>query len=448
MKLTIRQLAEAISALSVTGEETATFDGVTTDTREDCAGKLFVPLVGDRFDGHDYIKTAFEKGAVAALSDREAEGRCILRVENTLTALQALSAYVRQMCKIPVVGITGSVGKTTTKEMLTLTVGSQYCTHKTEKNFNNHIGVPLTLLKLEEEHQAAVVEMGMNNSGEISVLTRLARPDVAVFTNIGMSHIGNLGSQENILKAKLEMLEGLPDDGIVVLNADDRLLWNVRNDLPFRVISYGIRNPEADLRATDIRTAEESVTFTVNGETVCLPSPGEHSVYNALAAIGGGLAVGAELPKMVRALETFGGTKMRLNIQTVRDFRVIEDCYNASPASVAVALKVLTDLKCGGKRIAVLGNMNELGDYAVSEHQRIGRLVFESGVDFLITVGDLAREIAQGAASAGFPQTRLRSFENNNAAGAFLRTVVGGEDVVLVKGSRSTHLEEVIEILE
>ena len=447
MKLTIRQLAEAVSAISVHGDDTLSFDGVTTDTREDCTGKLFVPLVGERFDGHHYIKTAFEKGAVAALSDHEAEGGCILRVENTLTALQALSAYVRQLCDIPVVGITGSVGKTTTKEMLALTVGSRYCTHKTEKNFNNHIGVPLTLLKLEESHGAAVVEMGMNNFGEISLLTRLARPTVAVFTNIGMSHIGNLGSQENILKAKLEMLEGLPADGTVVLNADDPYLWGARAELPYRVISYGIHNPEADLRATDIRTAEESVTFTVRGETVCLPSPGEHSVYNALAAIGGGLAVGAELPKMVRALETFGGTKMRLNIQSVRDFRVIEDCYNASPASMAVALKVLSDMKCNGKRIAVLGNMNELGDYAISEHQRIGRLVFEAGVDFLITVGDLAREIANGAVTAGFPQAQLRSFENNAAAGVFLRTVVAPEDVVLVKGSRATHLEEIIELL-
>lgn len=447
MKLTIKQLAEAVSAISVQGGDGVTFDGVTTDTRDDCRGKLFVPLVGDRFDGHDYIRTAFEKGAVAALSDREAEG-CILRVENTLTALQELSAYVRQLCNIPVVGITGSVGKTTTKEMLALTVGSKFRTHKTEKNFNNHIGVPLTLLKLDESHEAAVVEMGMNNAGEISVLTRLARPDVAVFTNIGMSHIGNLGSQENILKAKLEMLEGLNPDGTVVLNADDPLLWGARQGISHRVITYGIQNPEADLRATDIRIAEESVTFTVGGETVCLPSPGEHSVYNALAAIGGGLAVGAALPEMVRALETFGGTKMRLNIQTLRDFRVIEDCYNASPASVAVALKVLSDMKCGGKRIAVLGNMNELGDYAVSEHRRIGRLVFASGVDFLITVGDLAREIASAAMEAGFPQTNLRSFDNNAAAGAFLRTVATAEDVVLVKGSRSTHLEEIIEILE
>lgn len=447
MKLTIKQLAEAVSAISVQGGDGVTFDGVTTDTRDDCTGKLFVPLVGDRFDGHDYIQTAFEKGAVAALSDREAEG-CILRVENTLTALQALAAYVRKACDIPVVGITGSVGKTTTKEMLALTVGSKFRTHKTEKNFNNHIGVPLTLLKLDESHQAAVVEMGMNNAGEISVLTRIARPDVAVFTNIGMSHIGNLGSQENILKAKLEMLEGLNPDGTVVLNADDPLLWGARQGISHRVITYGIQNPEADLRATDIRTAEESVTFTVGGETVCLPSPGEHSVYNALAAIGGGLAVGAALPEMVRALETFGGTKMRLNIQTLRDFRVIEDCYNASPASVAVALKVLSDMKCGGKRIAVLGNMNELGDYAVSEHRRIGRLVVASGVDFLITVGDLAREIASAAMEAGFPQTNLRSFDNNAAAGAFLRTVATAEDVVLVKGSRSTHLEEIIEILE
>ena len=447
MKLTIKQLAEAVSAISVQGGDGVTFDGVTTDTRDDCRGKLFVPLVGDRFDGHDYIRTAFEKGAVAALSDREAEG-CILRVENTLTALQALSAYVRKACDIPVVGITGSVGKTTTKEMLALTVGSKFRTHKTEKNFNNHIGVPLTLLKLDESHEAAVVEMGMNNAGEIAVLTRLARPDVAVFTNIGMSHIGNLGSQENILKAKLEMLEGLNPDGTVVLNADDPLLWGARQGISHRVITYGIQNPEADLRATDIRIAEESVTFTVGGETVCLPSPGEHSVYNALAAIGGGLAVGADLPEMVRALETFGGTKMRLNIQPLRDFRVIEDCYNASPASVAVALKVLSDMKCGGKRIAVLGNMNELGDYAVSEHRRIGRLVFASGVDFLITVGDLAREIANAAMEAGFPQTNLRSFDNNAAAGAFLRTVAAAEDVVLVKGSRSTHLEEIIEILE
>lgn len=446
MEVTIRELISAVSGTLLSGDESAVFCGVTTDTREDCAGKLFIPLVGERFDGHDYIKTAFEKGAVASLCSKPYEGACVL-VEDTLRALQDLSAYVRQQRDIPVVGITGSVGKTTTKEMLALTVGSKYHTHKTEKNYNNHIGVPLTLLKLDETHEAAVVEMGMNNAGELAVLTRLARPTVAVFTNVGLTHIGNLGSQENILRAKLEMLEGLSPDGTAVLNADDPLLWREKGKLSHKVLTYGIKNPEADIKATDIRLAEQSVTFCVDGETVCLPQPGEHSVYNALAAIAGGLAVGAELPKMARALETFSGTKMRLNIQNLRDFRVIEDCYNASPASVAVALHVLKDLKCGGKRIAVLGNMNELGDYAASEHERVGRLVAELKLDFLVAVGDLAKGIADGAVAAGFDSKSLRVFDNNLAASAFLNTIVEAEDVVLVKGSHSTHLEEIIKAL-
>ncbi|MBQ1935878.1 MAG: UDP-N-acetylmuramoyl-tripeptide--D-alanyl-D-alanine ligase, partial [Clostridia bacterium] len=182
-------------------------------------------------------------------------------------------------------------------------------------------------------------------------------------------------------------------------------------------------------------------------ETICLPQPGEHSVYNALAAIAGGFAVDAELPKMARALETFSGTKMRLNIQKLRDFRVIEDCYNASPASVAVALRVLADLKCGGKRIAVLGNMNELGDYAKSEHERVGRMIAELNLDFLVAVGDLAKGIAEGAVAAGFDPKALRVFDTNLAASAFLNTIIGAEDVVLVKGSHSTHLEEIIKAL-
>ncbi len=446
MEFTIHQLINAVSGKLLSGDGSATFSGVTTDTREDCTGKLFVPLVGERFDGHDYIKTAFEKGAVASLCSKPHEGACVL-VEDTLVALQAFSAYARQQHDIPVVGITGSVGKTTTKEMLALTVGSKYHTHKTEKNYNNHIGVPLTLLKLEDCHEAAVVEMGMNNAGEISVLTRLAKPTVAVFTNVGMTHIGNLGSQENILRAKLELLEGLAPDGVVVLNADDPLLWREKANMTHKVLSYGIQNPEADIKATDIRLAEQSVTFCVDGETICLPQPGEHSVYNALAAIAGGYAVGAELCKMARALETYSGTKMRLNIQNLRDFRVIEDCYNASPASVAVALRVLADLKCGGKRIAVLGNMNELGDYATSEHERVGRLLAELNIDFLVAVGDLAKSIADGAVAAGFDPKALRVFDSNLAASAFLNTIIGAEDVVLVKGSHSTHLEEIIKAL-
>lgn len=446
MELTIRELVNVVSGTLLAGEETLSFDGVTTDTREDCRGKLFVPLVGERFDGHDYIETAFEKGAVASLCSKPSAGVCI-QVEDTLCALQALAAYVRSRYDIPVVGITGSVGKTTTKELLALTVGSKYRTHKTEKNFNNHIGVPLTLLKLQKDHEAAVVEMGMNNAGEIALLTRLARPTVAVFTNVGMTHIGNLGSQENILRAKLEMLEGLSPDGTVVLNADDPLLWREKGTMTHKVITYGIQNPAADIKATNLRLGEQSVTFRVEGETFCLSQPGEHTIYNALAAIAGGLAVGAILPDMARALETYSGTKMRLNIQNLRDFRVIEDCYNASPASVAVALHVLADLKCGGKRIAVLGNMNELGDYAASEHQRVGRLVCELGIDFLIAVGDLARGIADGAVEAGYDPKKLRVFDSNVAASAFLNTIVGAEDVVLVKGSHSTHLEEIIKAL-
>lgn len=448
MDLTIQQTIDTVSGELLSGDAALRFSGVTTDTREDCGGKLFIPLVGERFDGHDYIDTAFAKGAVACLCSKPVAGAGTrILVGDTLCALQKLAAFVRGLCDIPVVGITGSVGKTTTKEMLALTVGSKFYTHKTEKNFNNHIGVPLTLLKLTPEHEAAVIEMGMNNAGEIAVLTQLARPTVAVFTNVGMTHIGNLGSRENILRAKLEMLEGLSPDGTVVLNADDTLLWRGRPKLTHKVLSYGIKNSEADIKAEDIRLSEQSVTFTVRGETICLPQPGEHSVYNALAAIAGGMAVGAELPQMARALETYNGTKMRLNIQNVRDFRVIEDCYNASPASVAVALRVLHDLKCGGKRIAVLGNMNELGDYAVSEHERVGRLVAEHGIDFLITVGDLARSIADGAVLAGFSPKQLRVFDNNAAASAFLHTILGPEDVVLVKGSHSTHLEEIIEAL-
>lgn len=446
MEFTIQQLLTAVSGKLLWGDPSLTFNGVTTDTREDCTGKLFVPLVGERFDGHDYIETAFSKGAVASLCSKPCDGTCIL-VEDTLKGLQDLALFARKQLDIPVVGITGSVGKTTTKEMLALTVGSKYHTHKTEKNYNNHIGVPLTLLKLDATHEAAVVEMGMNNAGEISVLTRLACPTVAVFTNVGLTHIGNLGSQENILRAKLEMLEGLASDGTVVLNADDPLLWREKPNMAHKVLTYGIKNPEADIKATDIRLSEQSVTFCVEGETVCLPQPGEHSVYNALAAIAGGFAVGAEFPKMARALETFSGTKMRLNIQNLRDFRVIEDCYNASPASVAVALRVLADLKCSGKRIAVLGNMNELGDYAKSEHERVGRLVAELKLDFLVAVGDLAKGIAEGAVAAGFDPKALRVFDTNLAASAFLNTIIGAEDVVLVKGSHSTHLEEIIKAL-
>lgn len=469
LQLSIREIAEATGGSIVrmggaddkagtagTGagtcvaSEDTVITGISTDSRKIGAGDIFIPLIGENFDGHDYIAAAFEKGAAAALSQKPVQdfpGRTVIYVESTLKALQALAAWYRGRFDIPFTGITGSVGKTSTKEMVACVLGKRYNVLKNEGNLNNEIGVPLTVFRLEESHEAAVVEMGMSGFGEISALTAIVRPKVGIITNIGISHIEKLGSRQNILKAKLEILEGLQPGGLLVLNGDDSLLNGVKDLLKVRTVSYGL-NDGADYQAVNVCSRGiNGIDFDIrikSGEyTVHVPAPGIHNVYNALAAIAAGLELSVPMQDIIGGIAEFRTGRMRMDIISANGLTVINDAYNASPQSVRAALGVLDELECS-RRVAVLGDMLELGEWSEQAHIQTGADAAACKLNYIVTVGPNAANIAKGAVEAGFSPSRTASFSTNDEALEFLNTVLEPGDAVLVKGSRGMKMEEIV----
>jgi len=427
--------------------------GISTDSRTIEKGSLFIPLKGENFDGHDFIGSAFEKGAVLALTEkREVDfpGKPLIIVENTLKALQDLAAYYRDKFPIPFVGVTGSVGKTSTKEMVAKVLGRKFNVLKNEGNLNNEIGVPLTVFRLDKVHEAAVVEMGMSGFGEISTLSHIVKPKVGIITNIGISHIEKLGSRQNILKAKLEILDGMPPDGLLILNGDDVMLSGAKGLLTHRTVSYGLEEG-ADYMAYNINSfGEEGISFdvTVDGRdyTVHIPTPGVHNVYNALAAVAAGHELGVPMEDIIEGIAIFSPEKMRLNIINANGIKVLNDAYNASPQSVKAALSVLEEIE-GSRKIAVLGDMLELGEWSQSSHTEIGRFAADLHLDYIVTVGPEAVNIVKGATESGFSSERAVSFENNADALNYLLGILQKGDVVLVKGSRGMKMEEIVNSL-
>ena len=420
-----------------------TADGISTDTRTIHLGDLFVPLKGERFDGHAYVAQAAESGAVAVLTERDdvpCENRIL--VPDTREALQRLAKSYRMLFHPLVVALTGSVGKTTTKEMTAAVFGSHFKTMKTNGNFNNDIGVPLTLLCLTPEDEAAVVEMGMSHLGEIRVLTHLAQPDIAIITNIGTSHIGNLGSQEMICQAKLEILEGLRAGGTVVLNGDDPFLSAVSVPDQFRRCTFGIENPDTDVSAENIRLTADGSAFDIAFAGERYPAEirlaGRHNIANALAAFAAGVTGGVPPQKAAAALAGVEPEGMRQRLLTLGGCTVIEDCYNANPDSMRAALRVLREYK--GRHVALLGDMLELGDFSKAEHRRIGEAAAASA-DLLVAVGAFAKDVAEGAQTGGMKT--VYTPERAEAA-ALLKTLLRPGDVLLVKGSRGMRMEEIL----
>jgi len=437
-----------------TGDPQTTVDHVSTDTRTLTPGSLFIALKGDRFDGHAFVGQAVVTGAAAVMVQDPIgvpEGIACIRVKDTLAGLKDLAAWYRSKYDIPLIAVTGSTGKTSTKEMIAAMLGAKYKTHKNTGNFNNEIGLSHTLLALDHTHQASVVEMGMNHAGEISVLSRMARPSVAVITNIGLSHIGNLGSQENILAAKLEILEGMAPNATLVINGEDPLLAGAADTMERPVIRCGFSEGN-DVRAVDIRTRGEkgSVFTVVSGEDqheIVLHSPGRHSIQNCLCALGAALSVGLTLTEAAEGLRDLAGAKMRLAIETT-DFgtKIINDAYNASPDSVAAALSVLMEMDAR-RHFAVLGDMLEMGEYAGQSHYETGQKAAKSGIDGLVAIGELSGHTAQGARDAGMDGTKVYHCTELRDAIGYLRTSLGPEDAVLIKGSRGMRLERIVDAL-
>lgn len=439
-------LQEAAAALGLPQMQAqATLADVCTDTRKIQPGSLFVCLRGERFDGHSFASQAAQLGAAALLVDHPVDADVPqLVVTDTGKALLQLAGWYRRRFQLPVVGLTGSVGKTTTKEFIALVLGAKYNTLKTQGNLNNEIGVPQMLFRLEDSHTAAVIEMGMNHFGEISRLTRAVAPTVGLITNIGVSHIENLGSRAGILQAKLEILEGMAPDAPLIVNIDNDMLRTVKlGDRP--LLTFAIDDQRADFTATDIAEQGSTTTFTVHHSTftrpVTIPTVGIHNVYNALAAMAVGYVTGVDPAAAASALANYVPAGMRQNLVQVGGVQVIEDCYNASPDSMRAALQTLGKLPVH-RRYAVLGAMLELGDYAKEAHTQVGKMAAENGIDGVLAYGADAAYIVEAAKQTGLENARL--FDTKEALAQSLAQQVQPGDGVLFKGSRGMHLEDVM----
>ena len=453
--LTLRQLLEAVNGtlLGDFDDLDAQAVQVSTDSRSITPGCLFIPLEGERFDGHSFIQAALEAGAAGCLTAREREsylpGRFYIKVRSTQRALWELARYYKKLFPIPFIAVTGSVGKTTTKDMTAAVLGARFCVHKTEGNFNNDIGVPLTLLRLEAQHEVCVVELGMDHAGEIDNLARLVEPDMALITNIGDAHIENLGSRENIFKAKCEIFPHLKRDGLAVLNGDDPLLASLEGTLAQRTVFVG-EGEGLDYTARDLssdgaghlfcRVKTPRSQFEAN-----IPALGSHMIYPTLMAAAVAEALGMAPDEIIRGIGAFLPTKMRMNIVRCKgDIVILNDAYNATPQSMRAAAAVLGDAQ-GRRKVAVVGDMKELGPGSEQFHRAVGGYFAQSGADRLIAIGELARFMAEGAQEAGLAQADY--FPTLDAARNALSREVRAGVTILVKASRSMAFEKIVDFL-
>lgn len=439
-------LSDAATAVNGRLTKDGSFKGVYTDSRKPVVGGLFVALEGERFDGHDFIKNAVEDGAAAIIARKETDCSIpVIYVDDTKQALLDLASYYRDLFSIPVIGLTGSVGKTTTKEMTALVMQSRYNTVKTQGNLNNDIGMPMTIFNIDESTQAAVIEMGMNHKGEISRLTAVSKPDVGIITNIGVSHIENLGSRDNILKAKLEILEGMKNGSCLVVNGDNDLLSQIEND-DYNIVFFGIENEKCQIKAVDIETSADGTLCNVSyqGEKykMFVPVAGIHNVYNALAAFSAGVCIGIKPEIAANSIKDYVPSGMRQKTVVKNGITFIEDCYNASPDSVKAGINALTSV--GAKRtIAVLGDMLELGDYSKTAHSQCGEYVSEKNVDILFTYGEQSLNTAHSAKGV----KDVYHFTNAEKMAEKIVEVISEGDAILFKASRGMKLENVIHII-
>lgn len=451
----VEDIIKATNGRLLVGDLQEDCENFCTDTRKIQKGDIYVGLKGEKFNGNEYYKEALEKGAkVAVISGIEVtkedldqyKDKTIIEVKDSLEAFGDIAAYKRDLYDIPVVQITGSVGKTSTRDIIANVVRTQYKTLQTEGNQNNAIGLPTTLLKLKD-HEAVVVESGMNHLGEIRYLGKIAKPTVAVITNIGTAHIGFLGSRENILKAKLEILENLKPDGYIVINNDNDMLnkW-AKEDTKYKKYTFGI-DEKSDVMAYNIKVNENYSTYNVkidNKEySVKVPVSGVHFVYNSLCAIAVGNLLNIAPENIIKGIETFTLTKNRMEIDKIKDnVTVINDAYNASYDSMKAAIEYLKGIP-GDRKIAVLGDMFELGEFSEEIHRKVGIEVFTHKIDVLLTVGNESKYIAEEVKYLGMPKENVVSFDTNEEAINYLNKTLRKNDVVLLKAANGMHFAEI-----
>ena len=453
--ITLRQLIAAVDGtlLGDFSDLDAAVTSVDTDSRNIQPGSLFIPLEGERFDGHSFIPAALSAGAAGCLTararDSYAPGKFYVKVRSTQRALRDLARWYKKQFDIPFVCITGSVGKTTTKDMVAAVLREKFRVHKTNGNFNNNIGLPLTLLRLEKADEICVLEMGMNHAGEIEYLSDIVEPDVALITNIGDSHIENLGSREGIFQAKCEIFTHMKPEGTVILNGDDEWLTTLKGRLPFTTVFVG-RGEGLEYRATQVDSDGQThikcqVTTPRQSFSLCIPALGAHMVYPALMAAAVGELYGMTGEEIARGVENFLPTKMRMNVLRLPgDVVVLNDAYNANPQSMRAAAAVLGDAR-GRRKVAIVGDMLELGDSSDLFHRAVGGSFAELGTDCLIAVGDLARYLAEGAREAGMGE--VYHFDSQEQAMPTILSQLQPGTTILVKASRMMRFERIVEAL-
>jgi len=449
-KLSIFQIAEFASASVSGGNGNVSIDKISTDSRTLKHGELFVALRGENFDGHKFVEAAVKTGAVGAIVDLGWKGKVpdnftVIRVEDTLQAYQTVAANYRKSLPLRVLAITGSNGKTSTKDFAAAVLGRRFRVTKTQGNFNNHVGLPRTMLEATSQDEVAVWEIGMNHPGEVAALAKIAAPDAALITNIGIAHIEFMGSREAIAAEKGALAEAIGPQGSIILNADDPFSKNIAARTHAKVIFAG--TTAGTIRAGEITQSAHGSDFTIlEGAHRCraqLPVPGLHMVQNAMLAVAAGRLFGLSLEEAAAGLVAAPLAKARLQIRQIGGVQFIDDSYNANPDSMKAALRTLVELDADGKRIAVLGEMRELGKESARGHREVGETAAELGVDQLIAIGDMGAAIAEAAQQAGLEKTA--AVGSISEAAEMLTEITAPGDLVLIKGSRTARTERVLE---
>ncbi len=459
-QITVADIIHICNAKLIYGKEDTVCENFSKDTRQINPNDVYVGIRGENFNGSDFYEEALKRKASVCLLEptkideeiiKKYPNSTILFTENTIEALQKLASYKRDLYNIPVVAITGSVGKTSTKDMIASVVQTSYKVLKTEGNLNNHIGLPLTILKLKD-HEALVVEMGMSGFGEIRTLTKIAKPTICVITNVGTAHIGKLGSRENILKAKLEILEGMKSDGIVIINNDNDLLHKWQSEENKRnTYTFGIEN-SSNITAEDITLNEQTSEFMacINKEKykIKVPVGGIHFIYNALSAIAVGLNLGITINNIIKGIEEFELSKNRMEIIKLKNgVTLINDCYNANFDSMKAGIESLSRMT-KKRTIAVLGDMLELGEYSKTLHENVGEEVVKNNIDTLIVVGKEAKYIAKKAEEHGMDNSKIYELENTEEASKLIKKIMKSEDTILIKASNGMNFKNIVESLK
>ena len=450
VNMTVKEILSATGGRLLCGSENTILEHISIDSRNMKGNDLFVPIIGEKVDAHRFIGQAFDNGAAAALTSEHDVmdlARPWIRVEDTKTALQAIGSYYRDLLTLPLVGITGSVCKTTTREMVACALSAGYSVYKTPGNHNSQVGVPITISEISPADEIGVIELGMSEPGELTVIAKIAKIQMAVITNIGVTHIEQLGSQENIYREKLTIQDGLAEGGILFLNGDDQLLKATEAKKGCRTIYYGT-GENCDYRALDVHLEEGFPAFTAAfGQKripVRLAVMGSHNVLNAMVSLAVASECGIPMEKAAKCLQEFTGFKNRQQIYHVGGMTIIDDTYNASPVSMKAGLEVLGSITKAERRIAVLADMKELGEKARSYHYEIGEYIAEHPIDEVVILGELAGEIAR-AVKEHAPYILVREFMEQDLLMSYLKQELRGGDCVLFKGSNTMRLGPVAE---